>query len=144
MKHITWISFLLSILILVACGDNGTPTSPDPTIQAQAGTWSGLTSQDKDIQFFVTESPDSVGDLWIVLDITLAPDVTWNLPGFVSYDHDDGTWAMSAVDSSGADTHSIDISGTFTASNYCTGVFTAASETYYGGYYIDQTFTANP
>lgn len=144
MKHFTLISVLVSALVLVACGDND-PTSPAPSITAQAGTWAGQTSQDKDIQFFVTESPDSVGNLWIVLDISYAPDITWNLPGFVSYDHDDGTWEMSAVDSSGADTHNIDISGTFTASNYCTGFFTASSETYYGGYYLEnKTFTANP
>jgi hypothetical protein len=79
-----------------------------------------------------------------VLAIQYAPDLTWNLPGFVSYDHGDGTWAMSAIDSSGADTHSISIAATFTASNYCTANFTATSETYYGGYFINETFTANP
>lgn len=138
------IASVLSLVVLLACGDNDSPAAPDPTIEAQAGEWTGLTSQDKDVQFFVTESPDSVGDFWIVLAIQYAPDLTWNLPGFVPYDHTDGTWEMSAVDSSGADTHSISISATFTASNYCTANFTAASETYYGGYYIVETFTANP
>ena len=135
---------MILTLVIAACGSNS-PTNPDPTIEAQGGTWTGQTEQGKEVQFFVTESPDSVGSLSIVLDISGAPDITWNLPDYVSYDHEDGTWEMQSSSTVEGHTHTISISGTFTASNVCSGSFTATSETYWGGYYLSgKTFAANP
>ena len=143
MKFASIIS-IATVLFLFACGDNS-PTDPAPNITAQAGTWTGETSQEKEIEFFVTTSPDSVGNLLLTLDISGAPDIYWEINEDVSYDHEDGTWEMPATGTLGDHTHTIALSGTFTASNLSSGTFTATSETYYGGYYLaDKTFSAHP
>ena len=135
---------LIALLVLLSCGDSA-PTYPEPEIRAQTGKWSGFTSQDRDIQFFVTESPYSVGDLLIVLDIIEGPDTAWDMSEYVLYDLEDGSWALSDTVTDGVDTHYIDVSGKFTSPSNCTGTFTASSETYCGGYLImGETFITSP
>ena len=117
----------------------------DPTIEAQGGTWTGQTAQGKEIQFYVTASPDSVGNVTLTLDISGAPDLAWNLSEYVGYDHETGAWQIQESSTVEGHTHTISISGIFTASNMCSGTFTATSESYWGGYYLsEKAFTATP
>lgn len=111
-------------------------------VEANAGDWSGTTTQGKPITFTVTTN-HTLGDLSVELDISLAPDLTWQLTDYGPYGTD-GTWAGSWTSTSGGDTHTISIEGDFDASNVCTGSLVAASTSYYGGYYIEADFTVNP
>ena len=111
-------------------------------VEADAGDWSGTTDQGKPIAFTVTTSHE-IGDLYVELDISFAPDIYWNFTDYQIYGTD-GTWSGSGEATSEGHTHTILIEGDFDASNVCTGSLTAASETYYGGYYIQADFTVNP
>lgn len=111
-------------------------------VEAVAGYWAGSTEQGKLIDFYVT-TDKTVGQLSVLLDISGAPDISWSFTPYVSYGTN-GTWTMSSEGEFGGAIHSIDISGTFTSSNLCGGWFVASSETYYGGYYIDATFSTYP
>lgn len=108
-------------------------------VEAQAGSWSGTTDQGKPITFFVTTDGE-LGEVCVELDISLAPDITWTFSDYTAYGLD-GTWTRDGEETSGGHTHTITMEGTFDSSNLCTGSFTAASETYYGGYYIEAEFT---
>lgn len=111
-------------------------------VVAESGAWSGTTDQGKPISLFVT-TDRTMGDFYVELDISLAPDLSWTFPTYEAYGTN-GTWTRADQVTSGGHTHTISIEGTFTSSNLCTGSFTASSETYYGGYYIEADFTVYP
>jgi hypothetical protein len=111
-------------------------------VEAVAGYWGGTTEQGKVISFYVTTDL-TVGELTVTLDISGAPDITVTYTDYIAYDID-GTWVMSGEYEYGGATHTIGVQGTFTSSNLCEGNLIASSETYYGGYYIDATFSTYP
>lgn len=111
-------------------------------VEAQAGYWAGTTGQGKDISFYIT-TDHTIGQLLVTLDISVAPDITWSFTDYIDYGTN-GSWSMSGEGSYGGGYHTIQITGTFTASNLCSGNLIAASEDYYGGYYIDTDFTVYP